>query len=306
MNNILWGVILFILPLSMTIGATDSFAKELGVKDKIFPWELNNPQEDQWQRLTLPRELSLNDASPDMKTIYNPGKALLLSAILPGAGQYYAGLNWTAVAFFTIEVMAWGGAIYFHNRGIDKEKEFKRFADTHFNEDLYRQKEYELAINPQYGDSGAFRGEYDDWIRKPWEYRIHFLPHQGFTHDLPLPEVRQKNRSEEQQYYEMIGKYIRQFGFGWDDKFGDDPNTPYFDGRSIHSERYMDIRFESNQMLERSTISVQVAMLNHIASALHASFSVRAMNRKVTAQVGFRTGNYDQKALILSGLYVRW
>lgn len=236
----------------------------------------------------------------------NPGRALLLSAILPGAGQYYAGMRWRALLFLSIELAAWTGVIYFYNQGMDKENEFKRFADTHFHEDWYRQKEYELAINPSYGDSGAYRGSIDEWIRLSWDLRIHYLPSVGFTHDLPLPEVRQRNKSEDQQYYEMIGKYIRQFGFGWDDAFGDDPNTPYFDGRSPRSEHYMDIRYQSNQALERSAVSVQVAMLNHIVSALHASFSVRALNRQVRAQVGFRPVDYDRRVLAVGGLHLKW
>ncbi len=52
----------------------------------------------------------------------NPGKALLLSAILPGMGELYAGNKLKAAIFFSIEVAAWTGVIYFYGQGKDKEE----------------------------------------------------------------------------------------------------------------------------------------------------------------------------------------
>lgn len=218
----------------------------------------------------------------------NPGKALLLSAIMPGTGEYYAGYKWRAAAFFLVEVAAWTGVIYFYNQGMDKDKEFKKFADTHFDEHIYRQREFELARDPQWGDSGAYTRTETEWLAESWNTKIHYLPSQGFTHELPSREERSRNKSQDQQYYEMIGKYIRQFGFAWDDAFGDDAGTPWFDGTTPRSILYMDMRYDSNQLLQRSSLSIQIAMLNHVASALHASFTVRALKRKAEAQVGFR------------------
>ncbi len=255
----------------------------------------------------------------------NPGKALLLSAIWPGAGEYYAGYKWRALAFTIIELAAWTGVIYFYNEGMDKEKEFKAFADLHFHEDVYRQKEYDIArtYNVGRGDTTVFTGSLNDWISLPWETKLRFLPSEGFTHDLPTREQRGLSKSDDQQYYEMIGKYIHQFGFGWDDVFqlvggvitgflGDDPNTPYYDnkrefgGYAGLSLQYMDMRYKSNQMLERSSISIQVAMLNHVASALHASFTVRALKRKARAEVGFRSIEYNGRPLAMGGLNFQW
>ena len=77
-----------------------------------------------------------------------------------------------------------------------------------------------------------------------WQDKLDYLPSAGFTHELPSESDR-NNSSDDQQYYEMIGKYIGQFGVGWDshpDDFPfDDPRTPYYDGRRIFSEIYMDM-----------------------------------------------------------------
>ena len=91
--------------------------------------------------------------------------------------------------------------------------------------------------------------------------KIHYIPDRGFTHELPTETDRNANDSDDQQYYEMIGKYIGQFGFGWDEYMGqpefpaDDPTTPWFDGIRQYSIDYMDMRYDSNQLLEYTYIA---------------------------------------------------
>lgn len=272
--------------------------------------------------ITTPGKASLTPANASGSSTDNlkPGKALLLSAIVPGAGEYYSGHKLRAAAFFAVEVAAWAAVISFYNQGMDKDKEFKTFADEHFKEEVYRQMEYSLAQNPVYGDSGTYTGTRIEWDDEEWDIKIHYLPERGFTHELPDDRDRSSNRSHDQQYYEMIGKYIHQFGFGWDDVFvifngqvvsynGDDPTTAEYDDRYESAQRskvYMDMRYDSNQLLDRSSLAIQVVMLNHVASALHASFTVRAMNRKAEAKVGFRTIQYDGRQVGVGGLNFAW
>ena len=237
----------------------------------------------------------------------NPGKALLLSAIMPGAGEYYAGFKWRAAAFFTMEIAAWTSMIYFYKKGQDKDAEFKKYADAHFNEWKYRHIEFGLARNSLYGDSGSYpSADTLEWMEEDWDVKTKYLPQEGFTHNMPTQRERDNNANEDQQYYEMIGKYIHQFGFGWDDAFGDTDKYPHFEGESPNSLFYMDMRYESNQLLDRSSLALQLVMLNHVASALHASFSVRAMKRKVEASVGFRATEYDGHTVTVGGLGFRW
>jgi hypothetical protein len=120
----------------------------------------------------------------------------------------------------------------------------------------------------------------------------------------------------------MIGKYIHQFGFGWDDVYqefagspgqywfrGDLEDTGHYDndlGIAAQSADYMDMRHESNKFLDYSAYAIQVVMLNHVAAALEASFSVRAMNRKAKAEVGFRQINYNDRPVAVGGLNFTW
>ena len=264
-------------------------------------------------------ESATGPGGKDPKSL-QPGKALLLSAIVPGAGEYYAGYKLRAAAFFAIEIAAWVAVISYYNQGMDKDKEFKDFADDHFVEQVYRDVEYSLAQNPEYGDSAAYTGTKSEWLEEEWDVKIHYLPDRGFTHELPDDRDRSTSRSHYQQYYEMIGKYIHQFGFAWDDVFvmfndpvvsynGDNPGTPEYDdefGAARLSKLYMDMRYDSNQLLDKSSLAIQIVMLNHVASALHASFTVKTLRQSAKANVGFRTIDYDGRKVGVGGLNFAW
>ncbi|MBS1262720.1 MAG: hypothetical protein MAG453_02083 [Calditrichaeota bacterium] len=223
----------------------------------------------------------------------NPGRALLLSAIMPGAGELYAGKTWRAAGFFALEIASWVGAVYYAQAGDDKEKEYENFAEKHYKPSYYRSVEYAAADDPNHGNLGRYEEGPDAWETLPWQDKIQYLP-ENFTHELPT--------EHNQQYYENIGKYLTQFGYGWDD---------YINGRtdqqivsdaqamgykwgsngqasSARVLRYIDMRDESNQLLDRSATFFAVIMVNHVVSALHAGFTVRAMNKaaEVEPQAG--------------------
>lgn len=218
-------------------------------------------------------------AAPVKKT---PGKAMLLSAIIPGAGELYAGSPLKAILFFGLEVGAWTGVAMYQADGKDKEDLFQEYADSHWNKGRYW---LWMETLPNWTDPAVARIVYSDLIGinngefyPPWVYE-QFEDDNGFTHNLPL--------SKDQQYYEMIGKYMTQFGPGWDDGSFDfyPPGTSnfyYWDGgNTSNSEHYMDMRYEANQALDKASMFFQIVMLNHVASALDAGFTVRWHNRKL-------------------------
>ncbi len=93
--------------------------------------------------------------------------AFLLSAVVPGAGEIYAGA-WRGLAFSGLEVGLWTMWASWRGKGNDIEKDYEAFADEHWNE-----------------------GEYRVWEATRDTSRL--------THRLPDTKT--------QQYYEMIGKY---------------------------------------------------------------------------------------------------
>ena len=67
-------------------------------------------------------------------------KAALYSAVIPGAGQYYAESYWRAALYATLEVAAWTTYFIYDTKGADKDKEMRNFGDEHWSEQKYWSK----------------------------------------------------------------------------------------------------------------------------------------------------------------------
>ncbi|NQS98725.1 MAG: hypothetical protein HQ591_09745 [candidate division Zixibacteria bacterium] len=232
----------------------------------------------------------------------SPGKALLLSAIIPGAGELYAESYLKAILFFGIEIGAWTGVAIYQAEGNDKEDQFLEYADYHWSQGQYwgwletleswTTPGVEKEWNPDLG------GEY-----YPYNIYNQFENDNGFTHNLPA--------TQNQQYYEMIGKYMTQFGPGWDDADLDltinDDNFYFWDGDyTLSSEYYMDLRYKSNQALDKAAYFFQAVMLNHVLSALDAGFTVRLKNRKLETAMNIVPQNYQGGPVAMGTITINW
>jgi Family of unknown function (DUF5683) len=245
----------------------------------------------------------------------NPGRALMLSAIVPGAGELYAGSKIKAALFFGLEVACWYGAISNAQKGNDVEKDFELYADANYKEDYYRHLEYFAATNPATG-TDPYLGDKSAWENETWQDRTDHLP-KNFTHELP--------ETNNQQYYESIGKYLTQFGWGWGDWIGsqsiNDVNTaaanhtiPYDwldyineDYSSYLVNGYIDMRAESNDFLDKSAMFFSIVMVNHVVSAMDAGFTVRSKNKKL-ATIEPQVGSifHNNQPVMAGGLRVRF
>jgi len=258
----------------------------------------------------------------------NIGKAAMFSLIIPGAGQMYAGSWKTAIPWFAIEVASWAMFASYKSKGNDKTKEFEAYAGkrdlpNHFDYRAYMYQEYELArdtLRSGKPASDVFNGSFEDWLAMPWDgdpdtrnNRYYYLP-APFTHDVMT--------DDEQQYFEMIGKYILQFGFGWRDTYNngdgwtsglnrtawespagglrpDNPNNREFDGESLLFFVYRDMRGDANDLLDKANVAMEVVLVNHMLSALHAAFLVRGYNRnleRTASPLGDLRLHYDAKS----------
>ena len=181
----------------------------------------------------------------------SPRKALLLSALIPGAGELYAGSKWKAAVFLAAEVYAWTTYSVYHKKGSEKEDEFEAFADAHWSEQEYWEAiAREAGLDPS--DIDALR-EYE---RNTYSHSLH--------------------EQKDQQYYEMIGKY-NQFNAGWDD-------TDTHRGRdSKNREIYEDMRAEANKFFKRATMGATIAMINHVVSAIDAAWTTVYHNKKLAS-----------------------
>jgi len=167
-------------------------------------------------------------------------RAFVYSLIVPGAGEFYANSKIKAVLFFGLDATLWTLYFNYHKKGKNKENEYIAFADLNWDE-----------------------GKYRDW----WA-GLDTTARKKYSHTLP--------DKHDQQYYEMIGKY-KQFAFAWE---GFDPNTAGEDSLTPSRDHYLDVRAQSNNLLNKAKYSVMFSLANHILSAFDAAIAVKKHNRK--------------------------
>lgn len=178
-------------------------------------------------------------------------RAFVYSLIVPGLGEFYAGSKIKAVLFFGLDVTFWALYSNYHGKGKDKEKEYRVFANGHWSRDEYKQWLWDSVYNqnPQIGyENVCDTFPYWNDEKQEWEYFSHHLSNEN-----------------NQQYYEMIGKY-EQFTAGWD---------------SLQSRGdYLEKRRISNDWLNKAKYSAMFSVANHILSAFDAAIAVKKHNKK--------------------------
>jgi len=106
------------------------------------------------------------------------------------------------------------------------------------------------------------------WFRDPfntWWNTLDSATQAGYSHRLPP--------TNDYEYYENIGKYD-QFVWGWDDFAAGDPVlTP-------HREHYLELRKKANDKFDTARAFLVVAMVNHVVSAIDASFTAISYNKR--------------------------
>ena len=206
----------------------------------------------------------------------SPALAFMMSAVVPGAGQFYADKKWWSAGFLGVEALGWG---LWYNRktyGEDMEDEYEQFANSNWsfnkwlgewisNPDLYGQShEINVILVDEQGDiieGSVFTVDEDYYETKDEMFN-------EFGSQNPDGVIEVKSRD----YYENIGKYD-QFAAGWSDYDPEaNPDTVLLGGMR---KNYVNKRDDSNQALKMATKSLTVVMFNHLFSALHAQFAAK-------------------------------
>lgn len=147
----------FFLPQYLISGSNDLYTKK-NAELRYFMLIKKYPVQD-----TLLIKNSNNISLKKKKPVYG----ILMSAVLPGTGEMYAGSWIKGALLLGAEALLWWKYFAYRDNGFDIEDEYKTFADAHW--DITRwQENYNPDIDPS-------------------------------THTLPDTKT--------QQYYEMIGKY---------------------------------------------------------------------------------------------------
>jgi len=227
---------------------------------------------------------SLPKSPGESKDIYqfktkSAKKAFLYSLIIPGAGQYYLGSKIKPALFLGLEAAFWIGYFSYHNKGEDKEKAYRLFADLYWDPVQYIQglsDSFMVFIQSSkcetlYGVNGC--DSLDSLVGAQTNARDSVLMMEElmlFSHHLQFSDG-QIDRN--QQYYENAGKYD-QFKWGWNDysQVGN-PLTP-------NRSDYLSQRKKANDLYGKATTFAMVSLANHVISAFEAAISTRSYNRK--------------------------
>jgi hypothetical protein len=239
-----------------------------------------NPLLQTWPALSAakdapkPRRIS---AAPQAEE-KSPRRAFLLSAVLPGAGEFYAGATKRAIGFFSVEALALGLYFSWKGKGDDIEQEFRDVAAESWDPVAYL--EWRTSTRASRFSSIT-----------------HALPCSSFVAEGGVPgSLRGCSGRETQQYYELIGKY-NQYIAGWDDVVRTDSNSPVqptdIDSvESFSSQKrlaYEVRRDDSNGYLKRASNILGLILVNHALSAIDAARAARLRNGEKAAALEERT-----------------
>lgn len=208
----------------------------------------------------------------------SPRRAFLLSAVFPGAGEFYAGAPKRAIGFAAVEVLALGAYFTWKGKGDDLEKEFRAVANSSWDPVAYL--EWRTSTRASRFSSIT-----------------HALPCSSFVAEGGVPgSLKGCSGRETQQYYELIGKY-NQYIAGWDDVVRTDSNSPVqptdIDSvESFSSQKrfaYEDQRDQSNKKLKAASNVLGLILVNHALSAIDAARAARMRNGEHAGAVEERT-----------------
>lgn len=219
--------------------------------------------------------------------------AVGLSALLPGAGQFYAKNIWKAAIFLGVEAAAWGTFAYFQHKGNKQTESFQNYANQYWSINTYAQwlnDYFNAGLNPQDPDKERLRRAVNEFEAEK------------FSHTLP--------EFYSQQYYEMIGKY-QNFQGGWSNLNHIPDNTPsssyYYE---IYKDPifnyYADERQKANDFYNRGDIGIYAMILNHILSAADAAWTVSIYNKEVRMKTGMGVKTYISPYTLQTGMMPTW
>ncbi len=198
----------------------------------------------------------------------SPKKALLLSALVPGAGELYAE-SWLKAGFFAaVEVGAWVSYAHYQKKGMNLEDQFKAYADR-------------------------------NWSKERWDAWYSGLPDEAksaFSHTLPSTKT--------QQYYEMIGKYM-EFNAGWIDVKNPDPDIAKQDTSKM-SLFYMALRQRSNRALKAASAMTGVVLANHVLSALDAAWTAHVFKKEIRQKIEIEYIYLNNLPVFMAQLKTEW
>ncbi|OGU78928.1 MAG: hypothetical protein A2254_01635, partial [Ignavibacteria bacterium RIFOXYA2_FULL_35_9] len=206
----------------------------------------------------------------------------IMSLVVPGAGEIYAGEYWKAGIFIAIEAAMITTAIIYDKKGDDKTAEFENYANQNWSAKNYAdwslkylKENIDPSVDIEYYRGIVFNSDGSvNWSGlNELERKLGKYQNVGYSHTLaPFGD---------QQYYEMIGKYP-QFSHGWNDSIFKDTDYHIL---SPNFKSYSTMRGKANDLYNVASTAVIGIYVNHFLSALDAAWSVANYNSELAMKM---------------------
>lgn len=222
-----------------------------------------------------------------IRSYKSPWLAAGLSLAIPGSGELYTGSYWKSAAFLALDVAMWALAYSNDKRGDRQTDSYQDYANRNWSVVKYAM--YAEGLVPA-GSTYSWRipgTEGRNPFDRPWE-QVNWAelnrmeraigatgPGQYYSHTLAP--------YNDQQYYEMIGKY-QQFNQGWNDA---PPSYTYPEPVTPNFTFYSKERGKANDYYTAASTFVTVAIINHVLSSADAAWSAHSAN-SIRADLGLR------------------
>lgn len=162
---------------------------------------------------------------------------VVLSLLVPGAGEIYMGYYKRGAALVLMEAAAWTGYSAYRSKGLDTREKYERYADEHWDIDRW------LLEHPS-GPYATLAELETEGADGSWKSNLRGIVSSSFFYMPFISRVQDK-----QHYYENIGKY-NWFVSGWDDWDSTlQPDNSFLE-TTDNRRTYFSMRVDSNDQLE--------------------------------------------------------
>ena len=174
--------------LAATAGSDNLYRQSVGISNVFAD---KKGEFDEGQSKVEPHRESFGSETPrdGRKSVL---KAAVLSALLPGAGEYYVGNRKKARYFFTIEALSWAGCLAFRTYGHWREDDYVRFARTNANASLEGKSD-------EFRDMVGFYRSIDDYNSLGRVYD----PQRPYLYDTPDNHWRWQSDADQATYRDL-------------------------------------------------------------------------------------------------------
>ena len=235
---------------------------------------------------------SLPQISFQIEDKKSPFLAGLMSLVVPGAGEVYAGNYWKAAIFVAIEAAVITTAVIYDSKGNDQTEFFQQYADENWS--VLKYANYIIDTYYEGQDPGIILS--DDPSLSPLQQVNWNMLNQAEreknvgSHTLPRYGV--------QQYYELIGKYY-QYTPGWNDYNGGiisdfTPHLLYYAHEHAKADDYYNVA-------AKAVIGIYI---NHFLSALDAVWTTINYNKSLAVKMRVEEIHFADRSELIPTLKV--